>query len=411
MNKTTRSLCILICLSTIFAACQPQVRITEKEIVITSIATKYSTALSTHTALSMHTPYPTSTHIEVPSIPTYSLQTSYTPQATYTNADPIETTAGKTITETAIIPTNTSIAVPATSNVSTESPQDSQTDVPPINTQEPTSALTVTFASTPPTIEPADIEIIQMPSILDITSGIPDYSRSEWSHWSDDDRDCQNTRHEVLVTESISSVSFKSTNQCQVNIGLWYDPFVGTTVSVASELDVDHMIPLHNAHFSGGWMWSASVKKAFANDLSDADHLIAVTASANRSKGSKAPNQWKPPNQAYWCEYAKDWTRIKYNWGLTVTTSEYYALQEMLSTCTENINIEHGSGNTPNIILQEINASEDNSECTCTGNTLNCSDFSTHAEAQACYQQCGGTTNDIHRLDGDKDGSACESLP
>ncbi|MFZ2970981.1 MAG: excalibur calcium-binding domain-containing protein [Minisyncoccia bacterium] len=41
----------------------------------------------------------------------------------------------------------------------------------------------------------------------------------------------------------------------------------------------------------------------------------------------------------------------------------------------------------------------------------NCSDFSTHAEAQATFEACGGAANDIHRLDSDKDGSSCESLP
>lgn len=41
----------------------------------------------------------------------------------------------------------------------------------------------------------------------------------------------------------------------------------------------------------------------------------------------------------------------------------------------------------------------------------NCSDFATHAEAQAFYMAQGGPAHDPHRLDGDSDGVACESLP
>lgn len=50
-------------------------------------------------------------------------------------------------------------------------------------------------------------------------------------------------------------------------------------------------------------------------------------------------------------------------------------------------------------------------EIICSSNAYNCSDFSTHAEAQNVFNYCGGIGNDIHRLDSDKDGSACESLP
>lgn len=41
----------------------------------------------------------------------------------------------------------------------------------------------------------------------------------------------------------------------------------------------------------------------------------------------------------------------------------------------------------------------------------NCSDFSTQPEAQAFFEKVGGTKNDVNRLDGNKDGEACESLP
>ena len=45
---------------------------------------------------------------------------------------------------------------------------------------------------------------------------------------------------------------------------------------------------------------------------------------------------------------------------------------------------------------------------TCSFDAYNCGDFSTHDEAQSVYEACG---NDVHRLDRDNDGLACESLP
>lgn len=42
----------------------------------------------------------------------------------------------------------------------------------------------------------------------------------------------------------------------------------------------------------------------------------------------------------------------------------------------------------------------------------NCSDFSTHAEAQACFNSCGGSPSyNWSGMDGDHDGEPCESLP
>ncbi|MDD3940197.1 MAG: excalibur calcium-binding domain-containing protein [Candidatus Pacebacteria bacterium] len=41
----------------------------------------------------------------------------------------------------------------------------------------------------------------------------------------------------------------------------------------------------------------------------------------------------------------------------------------------------------------------------------NCADFKTQPEAQAFFEKAGGLSNDTNRLDGDKDGTACESLP
>ena len=43
----------------------------------------------------------------------------------------------------------------------------------------------------------------------------------------------------------------------------------------------------------------------------------------------------------------------------------------------------------------------------CDSDTYNCGDFSTQAEAQEVFEHC---EEDIHRLDADGNGLACESL-
>jgi len=51
------------------------------------------------------------------------------------------------------------------------------------------------------------------------------------------------------------------------------------------------------------------------------------------------------------------------------------------------------------------------SDCDCSRNLYNCSDFKTQARAQECYEHCMKVRGkDIHKLDRDGDGSACESL-
>jgi hypothetical protein len=57
------------------------------------------------------------------------------------------------------------------------------------------------------------------------------------------------------------------------------------------------------------------------------------------------------------------------------------------------------------IIQQEIKPQD---ICVCSENTYNCADFSSKTEAQECFEFCGGISNDVHHLDGDDDGLACE---
>ena len=148
-------------------------------------------------------------------------------------------------------------------------------------------------------------------AVAPVRDDIPKYDRGEWSHWADEDGDCQNARQEALIAESDTPVTFRSDEKCRVASGSWDGPYTGERFTDPGSLDIDHMVPLANAHRSGGWAWSEDRKREYANDLSYDGHLIAVEASANRTKGSRGPDGWKPPERGYWCQYAVDWISIR----------------------------------------------------------------------------------------------------
>ena len=165
-----------------------------------------------------------------------------------------------------------------------------------------------------------------------------EYNRRDWRHWIDADRDCQNTRAEVLIAESVAPVSFDPEDdgdKCRVLAGRWVGPWTGEVFTDASDLDIDHHVPLGHAHESGGWRWDSERKRAYANDLNHPESLQATSAPVNRSKGKQPPDEWRPDEADSWCRYAADWVTVKQNWELTVTASEVAALEEMLSTCND----------------------------------------------------------------------------
>ncbi len=194
-------------------------------------------------------------------------------------------------------------------------------------TDPATDASSAATATSPPSL-------VKQPAIASVPNDIPAYNRDEWRHWSDADGDCQNTRAEVLISESLSAVTFTpASGGCTVSTGLWIGPFTGRSFTQASDVDVDHMVPLKNAHDSGGWAWSAQKKKEYANNLSNVQHLVAVDDGSNQAKGARGPEEWMPPLAAYWCQYAADWIEVKNVWGLSATVVEWTALQSMLTTC------------------------------------------------------------------------------
>ena len=281
-------------------------------------------------ACSGEPPSPTSGITASPTSITTSVATATAPPSTPTI---ITTTEPQAHPAPAATQVHTPAAVPTALSIATAAPTPTTAPVP-IATTRGTATPTPTTVPTPtPTGASAQPATQLWITVAAIPGSLPSYNRNNWPHWIDADGDCQDTRHEVLIAESRTSVTYKSDRRCRVDAGQWWGAFTATTVTEASKLDVDHLVPLGNAHRSGGWAWVVERKRQYANSLNDPEHLIAVTARANRSKGARGPDQWKPPNQSYWCKYATHWTRVKHKWGLTATPPEAAALQGMLKTC------------------------------------------------------------------------------
>lgn len=156
------------------------------------------------------------------------------------------------------------------------------------------------------------------------------YSRNLYPHWSDPDGDCQNSRAELLIERSTTSVSFTNSRRCTVKSGKWYGAYTDKYYTSAKSVDIDHLVSLKWAHNHGGYTWNKAKREQFANDQ---DNLLIVKNTVNRAKGAKGPTTWMPPHQPYRCHYLKHYQKIMKKYGLTFTAKEAPIIKRMNKAC------------------------------------------------------------------------------
>jgi len=185
-------------------------------------------------------------------------------------------------------------------------------------------SLVLLFALSP--LTPAQAESLQLVVSADHTTV---YNRALFKHWIDADKNGCDTRAEVLLEEA--STAPKIGVKCKLTGGKWFSSYDGKTITNASLLDVDHMVPLAEAWRSGAWKWSNAQRQSYANDLEDGRALIAVTLSTNRSKGDKDPALWMPQKDQ--CKYVENWISIKLKYSLTADAKEAAKLNSLINKC------------------------------------------------------------------------------
>lgn len=231
--------------------------------------------------------------------------------------------------------------------------------------------------------------------------------------------DGQSTRDRVLASERLPD-------------GSWYSAYDSVIVLSAGELDIDHVVPLAEAWESGGHRWSAETWTRFGNDLEDPRSLVAVSASTNRSKGAKDPQDWWPPHVGYRCQYAADWIAIKARWNLTVDAAEHGSLDAQIESCS-GADFDYGIPSSAAVALDEA-TTEPQTESSATPESESVRDASDepadgcHPAYEPCLPNvsgdalnCGDLTADQkpvrvkeigvdpYRLDRDRNGEGCIS--
>ena len=154
------------------------------------------------------------------------------------------------------------------------------------------------------------------------------YSRDLFPTWITISGTC-NTREYILKRDGTNVVT---NSACTATSGSWYSPYDGATWTAASDLDIDHLVPLAEAWDSGASAWTTAQRQAFANDVTR-PQLLAVTDNVNQSKGDQDPSTWVPSRSAYVCTYVRAWVQVKYYYDLSVDSAEKSALSGYLANC------------------------------------------------------------------------------
>ena len=77
-------------------------------------------------------------------------------------------------------------------------------------------------------------------------------------------------------------------------------------------------------------VWDDAKRTAFANDPRN---LAAVDGPANENKRDSPPGRWMPANERFHCQYARQFSFIARQYGLSVDRASAAVVDQAVTTC------------------------------------------------------------------------------
>lgn len=130
------------------------------------------------------------------------------------------------------------------------------------------------------------------------------------------------TRNDLLKLHG-RNVQFRAGSDCVVVAMNLDDPYTGKDIdwkkAKATEVQIDHVVPLSYSWQMGAARWPESKRKQLANDVLN---LLPVEGRANSAKRDSGPASWLPPNTKIRCSYAVRFAQVADKYELPVTTAD-----------------------------------------------------------------------------------------
>jgi Protein of unknown function (DUF1524) len=193
-----------------------------------------------------------------------------------------------------------------------------------------------------PTVAPG-VDVLAGVAVLPVRIRSFDYRRDAFGEsWTDYNtapgghNGCD-TRNDILDRDLVEK-TYVSIKRCPnaVATGTLYDPYTNLTIAfvrgnqTGAAVQIEHIVPLAYAWDQGARFWTDELRVRFANDPAN---LLAVQGQVNQDKGDKQPADWMPPNRAFWCQYAVQFSEVLRGYGLPVDAPSATVLRDAAATC------------------------------------------------------------------------------
>lgn len=157
--------------------------------------------------------------------------------------------------------------------------------------------------------------------------------------WTDVNRNGCDTRNDILKRD-LTKVTYSNNVPCKIQSGLLADPYTGTSINfvrgatTSSDVQIDHVVALSDAWQKGAQQLTLAQRTAFSNDPLN---LQATHGPTNQQKGDGDAATWLPPNKGFRCEYVARQISVKATYKLWVTQAEHEAMARILGECPNQL--------------------------------------------------------------------------